>query len=132
MGLLSFSVIIILVLVSIKIALAMVKVKAEIYLYSGEKTEKIMNNVISLIENVISGKLTVKEFSDQFYQAYDLGEDDFSDDEESILNELSKVSARYSPYESDHRAYPGVYYTEAEVINCAKEVLQSLKGGNPT
>ena len=77
-----------------------------------------------LLEHYYKGDYRTADFASQFSYIYDLecGEDDLTAFERPLFRQLSKISYRYSPYESDHINYPSVYYTEDDVRKTAADV----------
>jgi len=81
-----------------------------------------------LLEHYYKGEYTTETFADEFSRIYNL-ETDYrllSDIEYKLMNELSDITERFSPFEADFENYPNVYFSEQDVKNKATEVYQKL------
>jgi hypothetical protein len=81
-----------------------------------------------LIQDYLSRKIDEVFFCSKFFLLYvhEIKYDDFDEQEQMILSELSEVAGRFSEFESDHRKYPGVYYTKDELASKILETKQKL------
>jgi len=81
-----------------------------------------------LIDKYLSNEIDTQTFDDEYHACFNvwIDVDSLSDFEEKILCELSDVTARFSEFESDHRNYPGAFYTAEEVRQKATEVKRKL------
>ncbi len=82
------------------------------------------NKLWQLIQAYLNQKIDEVIFCRDFFLLYvhEIDFDDFDDFEQKILSELSVVAGRFSPYEEEHKDYPGVYYTKKEL---AKKILET-------
>ena len=82
------------------------------------------NKLWQLIEYYLDKKIDEVVFCSDFFLLYvhEIDYNDFDDQEQKILSELSEVAGRFSEFESDHEKYPGVYYTKAEL---AEKILET-------
>ena len=80
-----------------------------------------------LLTEFQKGKYDTDIFCDQFTIVYDTEMDYglLSEVENKLFNELSIITARFSPYEEDLKI-PNVYYSEKEVKSKVREVLDRL------
>jgi len=74
------------------------------------------------------GNYDANTFCDQFTVIYDTETDydTLSKLENELFNELSIITARFSPYEDDLKM-PNVYYSERDVKFKVKEILTKLQ-----
>lgn len=81
-----------------------------------------------LIKKYLSGQLNEVQFTDEFRSSYDLEIDlyELEAKEYEALHELGEVAGRFSEFESDHKKYPGLYYTKAELAAKVMETKQKL------
>ena len=82
------------------------------------------NKLWQLIEYYLDKKIDEVVFCSNFFLLYvhEIDYNDFDDQEQKILSELSEVAGRFSEFESDHEKYPDVYYTKAEL---AEKILET-------
>ncbi|MDI6619747.1 MAG: colicin immunity domain-containing protein [Clostridiales bacterium] len=80
-----------------------------------------------LLTEYQKGKYDTNTFCDQFTIIYDteVEYDTLSKVENELFNELSIITARFSPYEEDLKI-PSVYYSEQEVKSKVEEVIVKL------
>ena len=80
-----------------------------------------------LLTEYQKGKYDINTFCDQFTVIYDteVDYDTLSNLENKLFNELSIITARFSPYEDDLKI-PNVYYSEQDVKSKVEEVLVNL------
>lgn len=80
-----------------------------------------------LIIKFHQGMYDVNTFSNEFTRIYnyEVDYDTMNDDEKSALNELSIITARFSPYEED-LIIANVYFSEAEVRKKVQETIEKL------
>ena len=88
-------------------------------------TEK--EKIYYLLTEFQKGKYDTNTFCDQFTVIYDteVDYDSLSTVENELFNELSVITARFSPCEEDLKI-PNVYYSEQEVKSKVEEVLTKL------
>lgn len=81
-----------------------------------------------LMDMFIMSQITASVFCDEFYYSYDLEIDStmLSNKEQSAFSELSIVSSRFSPFESDHDRYPNAFFTEKELRQKVIETKEKL------
>ena len=81
-----------------------------------------------LIDKYLDKKIDTLTFVEEYHNCFDIEVDvnDLSTDEKAVLCELSDISNRYSESDSDHRNYPGVYFTEQHVREKAQETKKKL------
>ena len=89
--------------------------------------------VYLIINEYLNNKITEKQFCDEFRASYDLEIDLYALDskEYEALHELSEVAGRFSEFESDHKKYPGLYYTKAELADKILKTKQKLMKIHP-
>ena len=77
----------------------------------------------------IMSQITASVFCDEFYYSYDLEIDSnmLSNKEESAFSDLSIVSSRFSPFESDHDMFPNAFFTEKELMQKIIETKEKLQ-----
>ena len=82
----------------------------------------------SLLNQYMQAQINTLNFCDQFSMAYDLetDHDEFSNKERELFGNLSIYIDRYSPFEEDFLKFPGVYHTEKEIQEKAKETAKLL------
>jgi len=92
--------------------------------------KKNIDYFIGLMNRFLSGQMRAREFCDEFYMAYDLEvlETDITDGELFILKNLSPYIDRYSEFKSDHKKFPGIYYTADELRNKVQEAMHQIRG----
>jgi len=80
-----------------------------------------------LLAEYQKGKYDTNVFCDQFTVIYDteVDYDTLSKVENELFNELSTITARFSPYEEDLKV-PNVYYSVQEVKSKVDEVMDKL------
>lgn len=86
-----------------------------------------------LIDQYSHDKISATEFSNRYYESYDL-EIDFdklSPIEHCAFRGLSQIAHRVSELENDHKLYPGVYFTADELKQKAIQTKGNLKKSWP-
>lgn len=80
-----------------------------------------------LLTEFHKGSYDTNTFCDQFTIIYDteIEYETLSEVEKDLFNELSVITARYSPYEEDLKI-PNVYYSEQDVKSKVNEVMAKL------
>lgn len=88
--------------------------------------------LLVLIALYLENKITTTTFCDEFYYSYDLeiNENDLTETEKILYEELSMISSRFSEYEEDHKNLPNGFSTKEEVKIKAQEVFDVLNGKN--
>jgi len=90
----------------------------------------IMNkyDLIKIIKDAYKNKLSLEDFCDMYYVAYDLefDEEDASEKEIEIFDELSEVAGRFSPFEDEIKRYPKTYYSADELKGAICKALNKL------
>ena len=84
--------------------------------------------LLFLLREYYHGGYSTETFSGEFSRIFD-HEMDYSllnDIEHRLMSELSTITNRFSPYESDFR-FKNVYFTELQVKEKATEVYMKLK-----
>lgn len=91
--------------------------------------KKDKRRIYWLIDSYLSGKIDEIQFSDDFYSTFDLevDYDSLTEEENKIFSELSKISARFSPFEEDLKNYPGTYFSKEDLKNKIIETKEKLK-----
>lgn len=83
-----------------------------------------------LLDEYLLGKINESTFTDEFHNTFvnELNRNDFTDKEYSIFFELSDVSERFSPFESDYKLWKGFTNTKElkKKIIETKEKLKEL------
>lgn len=91
-------------------------------------TNSDKNKLYWLIDQYLSHRISAWDFCREYHVCYDLelNISTLTENEYPLFSELSIVASRFSPYQNDHAAYPGVYYTEAELTNWIKKIKDIL------
>mgnify|MGYP002338706896 CR=1 FL=1 len=89
---------------------------------------KDRRRVYWLIDKYLEGTIDTPTFSDEYHACYDLDVDldTLSEVEKSALRILSDVAGRFCKSESAHQKFPGLYSTDQDVRQKAKEVKKTL------
>lgn len=103
------------------------------------KERTLKERIYWYIDLLLKGELDCSSFADSFYRAFDLRlsfyeeeeiTSDLSELEEIEFGKLGEIVGSYSPFPEDHKLYPGVYYTEEEVKQAARNALENIKISN--
>ena len=103
------------------------------------KERSLKERIYWYIDLLLKGEIDCSSFADSFYRAFDLRlsfyeeeevPSDLKELEEFEFSKLGQIVSRYSPFPEDHKLYPGVYYTEEEVKEAARNALANLGIGN--
>lgn len=87
-----------------------------------------INKIYSLIDDYLTGKISVQHFCDEFYYAYDLelDRDGLSEIEKKTFSEISRVTSRFSQYKEDHNLDQRAFTTQKEVDKVIIEANNKL------
>lgn len=82
-----------------------------------------------LMDEFLSGTITGRKFSDEFYVSYDLEIDDstLTDKEKDVFADLGNITSRFSEFKDDLVKFPKVYFSENQLriaVGNAKEKLK--------
>ncbi len=100
------------------------------------KERSLKERIYWYINLLLKGEIDCSSFADSFYSAFDLRlsfyeeeevPSDLSELEEFEFSKLGQIVSRYSPFQEDHKLYPGVYYTEEDVKEAARNALGNIK-----
>ncbi len=100
------------------------------------KERSLKERIYWYIDLLLKGEIDCSSFADSFYRAYNLRlsfyeeeevYSDLSELEEFEFSKLGQIVSRYSPFQEDHKLYPGVYYTEEDVKEAARNALGNIK-----
>lgn len=74
------------------------------------------------------GKYQVSTFCKSFEELFypDIPKDELAEYEFVQFKFLAEIVVRFSPYQEDLNAYPGVYRTEKEVVDAIEKVWSNL------
>ena len=88
--------------------------------------------IYHIINQYLSGEITIGQFCDEFYYCYDkeLDYDTLTEKEDKLFGEISAISSRFSPFIEDLIKYPGPFFTEGDLSSKIKEVSELLKTNN--
>lgn len=91
------------------------------------------NKMWELIEDFINKKIDEAYFCENFFILYTDKIDyyEFDEFEQKILSRLSEVAGRFSAFETDHKQYPGLYYTKEELLTVIQESKEQLQKRHP-
>ncbi|MCX6987420.1 MAG: hypothetical protein NT065_04610 [Chlamydiae bacterium] len=91
------------------------------------------NKLWRLIEYYLDKKIDEVVFCSNFFLLYvhEIDYNDFDDQEQNILSELSEVAGRFSPYEEDHIETPGAFYTKQQLAEKILETKTALMKIHP-
>jgi len=89
---------------------------------------KLRKKIFKLITDFYFGRIGAEKFCTSFYILYDLelAEDELTDLENQILDDLSLIVDRYSDVEDDHIKYPGAYTTIEQLKYSTSEAFKKL------
>lgn len=81
-----------------------------------------------LIKEYLSSNINESTFCDEFYNCYDLelNKDTLNSFEKKVLDELSQVASRFSPYKEDHKLDAKAFSTVAELNSQIKKTNDLL------
>ncbi|MEY9092596.1 magnesium and cobalt transport protein CorA [Paenibacillus sp. RC84] len=73
-------------------------------------------------------EIQAETFCDEFHLTYhyELNYDELTETERVLFKEIAAVAARFSPFEEDHKIYPGVYFTTEDVERVVRENSSEL------
>ena len=100
------------------------------------KERSLKERIYWYINLLLKGEIDCSSFADSFYSAFDLRlsfyeeeevPSDLSELEEFEFSKLGQIVSRCSPFQEDHKLYPGVYYTEEGVKEAARNALGNIK-----
>lgn len=61
-------------------------------------------------------EIEAETFCDEFHSTYDHDlDEELTETERVLFKEIAAVTARFSPFEEDHKKYPGMYFTIEDV-----------------
>jgi hypothetical protein len=86
-----------------------------------------------LMDSYLLGKITASLFKEQFYHYY-LSSIDLAGltrKEAEAFKGLNRIVRNFSPYEQDHKANPGVFFTEQQLKQAVIETKEKLKEESP-
>ena len=89
--------------------------------------------IFFIINEYLNKKINENQFCDEFRASYDLEIDLYALEVKvyEALHELGEVAGRFSEFESDHKKYPGLYYTKEELAAKILETKQKLMKIHP-
>lgn len=93
-----------------------------------EKTDK--RRIYELIDLYLSQGINAWTFCSEYHTCYgiEIDLDTLNDAEEKAFKELAIIAGRFSPFEEDHKKYPGTYFTEDELRQKIIETKKILIG----
>ena len=86
-------------------------------------------DIFELMNKYVSGDISSQVFSDEYHEYYTLkiNLEELSEKEIELFDELLGISNRLAILDEEYKKYPGVYFSEHDLMRKIEEVKSKLQ-----